>query len=41
MKLKWNFVCSMTVFVRINNGKEKGKIHFKLYVFKYQSFIPM
>ena len=30
INLKWNFICSITVFVRINNGKEKGTIHFKL-----------
>ena len=30
MKLKWNFICYVTVFERINNGKEKGTTHFKL-----------
>ena len=30
INLKWDFICSITVFVRINNGKEKGTIHFKL-----------
>ena len=30
MNLKWNFICSITVFVRIYSGKEKGTIHWKL-----------
>ena len=31
MKVKWSFVCSITlVLIRVNNGKEKGKILFEL-----------